>query len=480
MAGSNQRDPLDSWLEEQVQPLSPPPGTFEMITRRARRRKVRKLAVTVVSAAAVAAAVVVAVPVLTSMHLTTSSVPVNPAAGQSAASHTVSQSPSGTASQQMSPSQSHSQTPSPTGPASAVSPPPGPMPANFQPSSVTFISTDNAWVIGQAGTPGKCANTNPSICTSVAWTSDTGKTWHGAPAPNTGAPSGPTGVGGIRFLDGINGWAFGPELWATHDAGNTWHQVPTGGRRVTDLEAAGNRAYALFASCSGSHAYSFAGGCTSYTLMTATADSDTWAPVGQATTGLTNLGAATSASITLTGSDGYLVAPDGTLYSGPIGGAWQRAGNLPCLVGLPQPSGLPGGALFAATADSHHLTAVCVGPAPAEPSRVFTSGDGASWAQQPAAAWGNLAVPVAVDTTALTAAPDGTLVLATTHGLYVFPAGGSQWKAATAANAPSSGFSYVGMTTNSQGVALPADTTRHEIWMTFDGGLTWAPRTVAG
>ena len=478
MTGSNQRDPLDNWLDEQVQPLSPPPGTFEMITRRARRRKIRKLTVTVVSAAAVAAAVVVAVPALTSMHLTTSSVPVNPAAGQSAASHSVSQSPSSASLETPSPSQFPSQTPSPGSSASVLSPPHGPVPANFQPSSVTFISTDNAWVIGQAGTPGKCANTNPAICTSVAWTSDAGKTWHGAPAPNTGAPSGPTGVGGIRFLDGINGWAFGPELWATHDAGHTWHQVPTDGRRVTDLEAVGNRAYALFASCSGTHAFSYADGCTSYTLMTATADSDEWAPAGQATTGLTALG--NGASITLTGSEGYLVSPDGTLYSGPIGGAWKQAGKLPCLTGTPQPSGLPLGTLLAVAGGggAPRLTAVCVGPAPNEPSRVFTSGDGASWTQQPAAAWGSLAVPV--DPTSLTAAPDGTLVLATSHGLYVLPSGASQWKAATAANAPSRGFSYVGMTTNSQGVALPADTTRHEIWMTFDGGLTWAPRTVAG
>ena len=327
-----------------------------------------------------------------------------------------------------------------------------------------------------AGTPGKCANANPSICTSVAWTGDAGKTWHGAPAPNTGAPSGPTGVGGIRFLDGINGWAFGPELWATHDAGHTWHQVPTDGRRVTDLEAVGNRAYALFASCSGTHAFSYADGCTSYTLMTATADSDEWAPAGQATTGLTALG--NGASITLTGSEGYLVSPDGTLYSGPIGGAWKQAGKLPCLTGTPQPSGLPLGTLLAVAGGAPRLTAVCVGSAPNEPSRVFTSGDGASWTQQPAAAWGSLAVPV--DPTSLTAAPDGTLVLATSHGLYVLPSGASQWKAATAANAPSRGFSYVGMTTDSQGVALPADTTRHEIWMTFDGGLTWAPRTVAG
>jgi hypothetical protein len=36
------------------------------------------------------------------------------------------------------------------------------------------------------------------------------------------------------------------------------------------------------------------------------------------------------------------------------------------------------------------------------------------------------------------------------------------------------------MTTATQGVALPADTSLHKIWMTFDGGLTWAARTQIG
>src|SRR5579875_2324991 len=63
MSGNDERDPLDSWLHQQVRPLPPPPGTFELITRRARRRKIRKALVTVASAAAVAAVVGVAVPV---------------------------------------------------------------------------------------------------------------------------------------------------------------------------------------------------------------------------------------------------------------------------------------------------------------------------------------------------------------------------------------------------------------------------------
>jgi len=69
MPGKGERDPLDDWLDREISPLPPPSGTFELITKRARRRKLRKLAVTVTSAAAVAVATVFAVPAVNSLHL---------------------------------------------------------------------------------------------------------------------------------------------------------------------------------------------------------------------------------------------------------------------------------------------------------------------------------------------------------------------------------------------------------------------------
>jgi hypothetical protein len=39
-------DDINAWLSERIEPLSPPPGTFDLIKRRARRRKFRKLAIT--------------------------------------------------------------------------------------------------------------------------------------------------------------------------------------------------------------------------------------------------------------------------------------------------------------------------------------------------------------------------------------------------------------------------------------------------
>ncbi len=477
MHDNDERDPLDSWLSQQVRPLPPPPGTFELITRRARRRKVRKLAVTIVSAAAVVAAVVVAVPGGLLLHVSPSPSANGEAVGQT------QQTGAGRSSQQSygTGTPYPSATTRPSIAPSGSTEPAGPVPANFQPSSVTFVDTDHAWVIGQAGTPGHCADANPDFCTSIVFTDDAGQTWHGGPAPKTGPAEGATGVSGIRFLDGVNGWAFGPELWVTHDAGSTWYQIPTDGERVTDLETVGGRAYALWAACSGTSTAGFAADCTSFTLMTTTADSDNWVPVGGATNRLADGGNPTSALISLTGPAGYLVAPDGTLYSGPIGGSWQRAGTLPCQPGAPQASGQPAGALFGVLNSTLMAVACSGGPAATSPPAIWESGNsGATWTRLPSPAPSATAdYPVGV-ITSLTGTQSGTLMLATTNGIYLYPGSGSQWTPVTSAsgpNAPKGGFTYAGMTTNSQGVAVPADESLHEIWMTFNGGQTWAPRT---
>jgi hypothetical protein len=481
MHADDERDPLDRWLSQQVQPLPPPPGTFELITRRSRRRKLRKLAVTLASAAAVAAAVAIAVPVGLNLHLSQPPTKANYAAGASPTDSTHSESPTGNGSQVKTSSPSPSATHSPITPSDQAHP----VPPNFQPTSVTFVSPQHAWVIGQAGTPGHCANKNGYICTSIAQTYNTGQTWQGVHAPDTGSPNAAagTGVGGVRFLNDTYGWAFGPELWGTDDGGNTWAQVDTNGARVTDLETSGGRAYALFATCStpgGGSAADFAADCTSYTLMTATAGSNTWTRVGPATTGLANGGAATSAVLQLTGTNGYLLAPDGALYSGSIGGTWSQAGTSICKPGPAQANGLPGAAQLA-LADSTELWIACNGTSVSDPPVMVTSTTGGrSWTQLPAGSWSGIASLSDFGiTTSLAAAPGGALTLATTTGIYVLSADGDGWKPsnATGAGAPKGGFSYVGMTTADQGVAVPADTSLHEVWMTTDGGYTWAPAT---
>jgi hypothetical protein len=451
-------DDVDSWLSGRIDPLPPPPGTFELIKRRARHRKYRRLAITA-GAAAVIVAAGVAVPQIVRLSPLG---PVNPSGHNSAVP-----SPGTTATGGGAPESSSSARPAP-------SPSRPPVPPNFQPTSVTFVSTSIGWVIGQAGTPGHCAT---QYCTSVARTDNAGKTWFGVPAPLTGAPDGATGVGGIRFLNGEDGWAFGPELFATHDAGHTWTRVDTGGLRVTDLETVGDRAFAVFASCTGSGP-DFAAQCTRFTLYSSPAGADDWTPVGASTSGLTGPGGPGSASIVLTGSRGYLLGPDGMLFSGPVDGtAWSPVARVPCAAGTAQPDGQPTGALFGAI-DATNLIIACTqpaaGPVGGEQKVIYSSADGG-------ASWNHLATaPTAGIASAVAASPSQTVVLGTDQGIDLLGAGGSGWQQATlVTGAPAGGFQYVGMTTDLQGIALPVNATDGVVWFTFDGGASWQPSLVS-
>ena len=445
----DRRDDLDSWLDGRVDPLPPPPGTFELIKRRARRRKYGRLAVGA-GAAAVIVAAAVTVPTVVNLQVQkpTTVAGAGNASTSSPTPKTAAPSTASSSATQVLPARQ------------------APVPPNFQPTSVTFIGQNTGWVIGQAGTPGHCAT---QYCTSMARTGDAGKTWAGSPAPVTGPADGATGVSQVRFLDRSDGWAYGPQLFATHDGGRTWSQVVTNGLRVTDLETVGDRAFALFASCTGTGA-AFAAGCTSYTLYSSPAASDDWTPVGSATSGLTG----SAASLVLTGTRGYLLAPDGMLYSGPVDGSapWPQVKAIPCPVGTPLANGQPTGALLAA-ASAGNLVLVCASssvPGAQQAKHVFTSADGGL-------AWQNaVAAPDLGLATSVAAAPGGTKVLATTRGIDVQPAGSTSWQAATLNGpAPAGGFGFAGMTTDAQGVALPANPAAGTVWFTFDGGETWTP-----
>lgn len=490
----NDQDRLDHWLNQQVQPLPPPPGTFELITKRARHRKARKALISVASAAVVAAAVGIAVPLSTTLHLSPKPTDAGMAAGSATSSAHGSQSASGGGSTQA--TNSAPAKPAASGSASQGLATGGYLPPNFRPTSVTWVSTRTGWVLGPAGTPGHCDNADPDICTSLARTSDGGRTWRGLPAPTT------TSVTGLRFLNGTYGWAFGPQLWATDDGGVKWHKVNTGGLAVTDLETLNGQAYALFAACGvppGGTAVSIAD-CTSYTLETATAGSDDWAPVSGVPAGLTGGASPTAAVLELAGATqatqatGYLIAPDGTLYAGPVGGGpWHSVSTVPC-----SPSLVPGGVLAngqpldvmlapagdaspgAASGGTGRLALVC--SLPHDPQGygtvAYVSGDGgATWTEQ--AGVGTSGTAWLGQARSLTAiGTDGTLVLATSSGIYRLPPGAAQWQQASVSGlaAGQGGFSFVGMTSPAQGVALLPGQTK--IWMTTDGGQTWIPRPI--
>jgi hypothetical protein len=467
------RDDLDTWMNAQVQPLPPPPGTFELIRKRARRRKATRAA----AAAAGAAAVIAVIATVPRLVITQLNVGPGPASSGAAAGNTSPAVPS--------PRHHASATPSTVPSSTPATPALPPAPGNFQATSVTFVGADTGFVLGQAGIPGQCGPPRKYICTSIAGTTDHGGTWHGVKAPVTGAPAGPAGVSQVRFYNTSDGWAFGPQLWATHDGGQHWKHIDTHGLRVTTLEAAGQRVFAVWAQCSGAGP-DFAADCTSSALYSASPGSNQWAPVPGAGPGYSLSGTAGSAALVLSPSRGYLLAPDGTLLSGPVAsaGTWQPVTSTgtgstspspgtaspspaPCEPGPAQADGQPSGALLAGTTSSR-LVLVCPSPATGatQAKPVYTSADnGQQWQQVGTA-------PAAGTATSVAGTAAGTIVLATTAGLQVSTNGGTSWAAGRGA-LPSGGFSYVGMTSANQGVAVPADVSQHAVWFTFDGGQSW-------
>jgi hypothetical protein len=438
-------DPFDAWLHTQVEPLRPPPGTFDQIRTRAKRRKRHRALMSAASAGAAAViivACVVALPRLVPSVLHPKSHPV----GNSAAAGPL-------------------RTPRHTPVTQATTPPTtattgslAPVPAGFAPSSVTFVSASTGFVIGQTS---ECS----TYCTAVAGTTNSGQSWFGVGAPPAGAPDGSSGVSQVRFLSPEVGWAFGPELYMTQNGGQTWTQADTHGLRVTDLETVGDEAYAVFAQCSGTGT-DYAVDCTHVSLESSSLGSNVWT----AMPGLQGLGfnlGDVSGKILLYHTQGFFYAPDGVLYGGSTSGAnWQRVSTtaLPCMPPGGEVDGQsPGGQLAAATGTD--LALACpVGIS--DQQTISTSSDGGqNWVKQATAT-------VKGSVTSLTAGSEGTLALATTEGIYFSADNGLHWQLAE--QGPSGGFGYVGMTTPMQGVAVPAEASSSDsIWLTANAGENW-------
>lgn len=479
------RDRIEEWLGREVEPLVPPPGAFDRIQRRARRRKLNQ-AMTAAAGAVVVIAGAVLVPTVVRPGLPAGrTTPVPPAATASTPTSGPSHSQTASAS-----------TTTPAGPSQTSSPPytggtglsatssGGKVPPDFRPTSITMIGTSVGAVIGQAGTPGQCGPPVPADCTSLAGTSSYGASWYGVSAPVTGPPDGSTGVGQLRFLDLTHGWAFGPELWATSDGGHNWAKEQTSGLRVTGLEAAGSRAFAVLASCQGAGT-AFAANCSTFSLYSTVAGSTALRRVTLSIPAHLRPGAMgvagqpSSATLVIAGvpgapsrGRGYLLAPSGDILSGSVGGgAWSYTGKAPCAPGQAAVSGAPLGAQLTVGAGSRLLlncATVRPGGGAQQAKRLWVStSHGASWRQvgQP---------PAAGRATSLAGTSSGQVVLATTAGID-YSADGRTWRSSTiTGGSPKGGFSYVGMTSTLQGVAVPVNAGLGEVFVTSDGGQTWA------
>jgi hypothetical protein len=384
-----------------------------------------------------------------------SSTPSAPVAVVSPSSPTASPSPS---------SSPMSSTVPSLGPSPTISPgasPSGPIPSDLQPVSVTFVSANEGWVLG--GVP--CAS---GQCPFIVRTLDGGRTWTPVAAPATtitsGSPVPPGyvdvtgGVDGIRFADPLDGWVFGPELWATHDGGSTWQQITlpgASGAAVVALEArAGSVQAAVYDPA------------TEFVVATSPVANDQWT-IGGVTTSM-GAGPVPQAGLVLAGRSGWMLVVNRTVVGGlSLGSTGWVSWQPPC-------QGVNGPALLAAS-DSLHVVAACdegvwgPGPgatryAPEEHLYISTNG-GTSFTRSAAALPFSGISAVAAPTSSVIALAgsqaSGTIVAVAADG-------GQTWT--TTLQLGTAQVTYLGFTTSSQGVLI-ANT---GMWMTRDGGHTWS------
>jgi len=324
------------------------------------------------------------------------------------------------------------------------------VPSAFQPASVTFVSPSNGFVVGVA----PCS---AGTCTTLVATTDAGHSWSeiGTPSPRLGGTAGV--VSKLRFADSRDGWLFGPQLWATHDGGKTWHQISEPGQ-VTDVEASGGQAYALVGT----------------RVLRTAVNTDSWQPVSGVT--LT----APARSIALHGHAAWIVTGSGPgtskLITSSDGATWRTLPD-PC-AGLGEEWALAG----VAPVDVTHVYLLCGGGAAAgsEEKKVLFSSNG-----------GLTATPTAVDPPRsgdvrdIAAASTNVVALSAQSGaswVYRSGDGGHSWPAVLQQGDGGFGYWDLGFTTSTQGVVIYGQPDMGagmptKLLMTRDAGASWAAVT---
>lgn len=350
-----------------------------------------------------------------------------------------------------------------SGPATTLAPPSGPaggpVPKAFSPASVTFVSARAGWVLGTA----PCSS---PPCTSVVRTSDGGRTWVGIPAPRTtlAIPPGSPGVSFIRFANAEDGWAFGTELWVTHDGGGHWNKIvlpgAAAGSPILDLEAGAGLVHAVVA-----------GDNANFLIETSPVGGDNW--TASATELPVGAGPVPTVEIVLQGHTGWVLENDRTVIAGARLAAQWVPWQPPC-----QASGGPA----ALTASSPtELAAVCnegvwSGPGPTT-VRAYLSTDGGTSFHPTPTPPGSSYLGLTI---AATPSPRTIIFGSYTQGgaalVGSFDGGGS-WAPVSQVPGPGQ-WLELGFTSPTQGVAVDYHAgSQAALLMTYDGGHTWAPVT---
>jgi hypothetical protein len=350
----------------------------------------------------------------------------------------------------------------PATPASASTvavPPGGPVPLGFGATSVTFVSTQEAFVLGTA----PCAK---APCTSILRTLDRGASWRGLPAPVVPLAAQPGGVAGpavwgIRFANPWDGFVFGNGLWETTDGGERWTPAVPPAGPIESLEVIDGQVLAVTGTCSPNFGCGQTGA-----LMRRPLAGGAWTVVSR----VSGRGAiATQARVAaVLDGDGVIVTANGGVSTVTHAGPCSTAGiDAPVSLAVTGPDG---------------LTLLCAGNGAAgnEDKTVFVSDDlGAHWSVAGSPARGG-------DPEEMSAGSASQLVVAAASGasmLYYSADGGAQWATAYYEGDGGLGFNDLGFTTPADGVVVygpalsdsSAESRPGWLLLTSNGGASWHP-----
>jgi photosystem II stability/assembly factor-like uncharacterized protein len=395
-------------------------------------------------AAAVAVAIVV---VLARPGAAPPSVGASPSTGPSAP--TSSSSPAGTAPAVGTPSAVTAPSQSPEGAS---------VPAGFNPMSATWVSADEGWVLGSIPCDG-------GRCPAIVRTEDGGATWAAIDAPKTAVgswtggepPVNGSGISSLRFADQLDGWAFAPELWATHDGGSTWTRIEVAGLPagsvVTALEAARGTVHAVLYDAN-----------QDFRIASSPRNVDDWSLA--AVRVAVGAGPVPTIQLVLSGTSGWVLENDRTVVGGARleAGTW-RAWQPACL-------DVVGPALLAASSATD-LVAVCDVGLMSTPlgEQVFVSTDGGTsftkTGTRPLSSAAAVASPERSTIVVAGSESNGSEIVASFDG-------GGTWARTLATSGVT--FTDLGFTTQTQGIVITTQESGvSRLLMTHDAGRTWTP-----
>ncbi|HEX3906773.1 MAG TPA: hypothetical protein VHW92_02445 [Mycobacteriales bacterium] len=412
----NERE-LEELLRSRSEPLPPPPGRWEAVRRRARRRRVAKLSAAVLATVVVAAGIGLGPTVLFAHHHTSGSEQrISIAAPPS------------------SPLQ-HAPTSAARAPETSASPVAGAGLTGFAPSSVSFVSQAEGYLLGDDGDGGS----------TVARTSDGGSSWSRLADLTI-----PAKTAGVRFATPDVGYVFGTKFFVTTTGGRAWQAEPRPGGFISDLETMSGHVYALVSSCARCRKVSLYGGSTASPSLQRVAGVPTM--VGD------------SVSLAVYRDAAYVLdtvkGGPGQVWATSDGSAWsQRSSPCGTTMGLITEWSATG---VAAACDVHLF-------APGnESKRVYVSTNGAaSWTalDKPPTRFGYI-------NSVSASGPDDVVVADGQSGLDVTTDGGRHWTLRGPKLTDGAGF--VGFISLSRVVALPAHGADRIFITSDDAGDSWS------